>query len=65
MMVYNTVRLDHMVLWQSEHAWGIFVQPLAFFLFFTAAVAENKRIPFDLPEQRASSSPGTSPSTPG
>src|SRR3984957_9912819 len=50
MMVYNTVRLDHMVLWQSEHAWGIFVQPLAFFLFFTAAVAENKRIPFDLPE---------------
>src|SRR5580698_3657430 len=50
MMVYNTVRLDHMVLWQSEHAWGIFVQPLAFFLFFTAAGAENKRIPFDLPE---------------
>jgi NADH-quinone oxidoreductase subunit H len=50
MMVYGTVRLDDMVRWQSEHAWGIFVQPLAFFLFFTAAVAENKRIPFDLPE---------------
>ncbi len=50
MMVYNTVRLDDMVRWQSDHAWGIFVQPLAFFLFFTAAVAENKRIPFDLPE---------------
>jgi NADH-quinone oxidoreductase subunit H len=26
------------------------VQPLAFFLFFAAAVAESKRIPFDLPE---------------
>jgi NADH-quinone oxidoreductase subunit H len=50
MMVYGTVRLDDMVRWQQEHAWGIFAQPLAFFLFFTAAVAENKRIPFDLPE---------------
>jgi NADH-quinone oxidoreductase subunit H len=50
MMVYGTVRLDDMVRWQSDHAWGIFVQPLAFFLFFTASVAENKRIPFDLPE---------------
>ncbi len=50
MMVYGTVRLDDMVRWQESHAWGIFVQPLAFFLFFTAAVAENKRIPFDLPE---------------
>ena len=50
MMIYGTVELDTMVRWQQEHAWGIFVQPLAFFLFFTAAVAENKRIPFDLPE---------------
>src|SRR6204780_515341 len=50
MMVYRTVRLDDMVRWQEEQSWGIFVQPLAFFLFFTAAVAENKRIPFDLPE---------------
>ncbi|MDP8998856.1 MAG: NADH-quinone oxidoreductase subunit H, partial [Myxococcota bacterium] len=50
MMVYGTVRLDDMVRWQDNHAWGIFVQPLAFFLFFTASVAENKRIPFDLPE---------------
>jgi NADH-quinone oxidoreductase subunit H len=50
MMIYGTVQLDDMVRWQQEHAWGIFVQPLAFFLFFAAAVAENKRIPFDLPE---------------
>ena len=50
MMIYGTVRLDDMVRWQEDHAWGIFVQPLAFFLFFAAHVAENKRIPFDLPE---------------
>src|SRR5580704_11435066 len=50
MMIYGTIRLDDMVRWQSEHAWGVFVQPLGFFLFFAAAVAENKRIPFDLPE---------------
>jgi len=31
-------------------AWGIFLQPLGFLLFFTSAVAETKRIPFDLPE---------------
>ncbi len=50
MMVYGTVRLDEMVRWQGENAWGLFAQPLAFLLFFTAAVAEQKRIPFDLPE---------------
>jgi NADH-quinone oxidoreductase subunit H len=50
MMTYGTVRLDDMVRWQGENAWGIFVQPLAFFLFFVSAVAESKRIPFDLPE---------------
>ncbi len=31
-------------------AWGIFYQPFAAVLFLVAAVAENKRIPFDLPE---------------
>jgi NADH-quinone oxidoreductase subunit H len=50
MMIYGSVRLDDMVRWQGENAWGIFVQPFAFFLFFAAAVAETKRIPFDLPE---------------
>jgi len=50
MMLYGTVRLDDMVRWQGENCWGIFVQPVAFFVFFAAAVAETKRIPFDLPE---------------
>jgi NADH-quinone oxidoreductase subunit H len=49
-MVYGTLRIDQMVQWQAENAWGIFVQPLGFILFFAAAVAESKRIPFDLPE---------------
>lgn len=49
-MVYQTLRLEQMVQWQVDHAWGIFVQPLAFLLFFTAAVAETKRVPFDAPE---------------
>jgi NADH-quinone oxidoreductase subunit H len=50
LMIYGTLRVDEMVNWQTHHAWGIFVQPLAFLLFFAAAVAESKRIPFDLPE---------------
>ena len=50
LMIYGTMRMDEMVNWQTSHAWGIFVQPLAFLLFFAAAVAESKRIPFDLPE---------------
>ena len=50
MMVYGTIRLDDMARWQGEHTWGIFVQPLAFVLFFAAATAEGKRAPFDLPE---------------
>lgn len=49
-MLYGSVRLEDMVLWQDQNTWGIFVQPLAFFLFFAAAIAETKRIPFDLPE---------------
>ncbi len=51
MLVFGgTIRLDEMVRWQGDYAWGIFVQPVAFVLFFVAAVAESKRIPFDLPE---------------
>jgi NADH-quinone oxidoreductase subunit H len=50
LMVYGTLQLDLMVQWQAENAWGIFVQPVAFVLFMGAAIAESKRVPFDLPE---------------
>jgi NADH-quinone oxidoreductase subunit H len=55
-LVYGTVDLGSIVRQQSMSlggvlpAWGIFYQPFAAFLFLTAAIAENKRIPFDLPE---------------
>lgn len=55
-VTYGTLDLNAMVKWQSHMmfgwlpAWGILVQPLAFVLFLTAAIAENKRVPFDLPE---------------
>ncbi len=49
-MVYNTLLLDEMVQWQMDHVWGVVVQPLALVLFFFAAMAEMKRVPFDAPE---------------
>jgi NADH-quinone oxidoreductase subunit H len=55
-MIYQTVDLGQMVMAQSGHwfgwipRWGLLVQPLAALLFIPAAIAENKRIPFDLPE---------------
>jgi NADH-quinone oxidoreductase subunit H len=55
-LIYGTVDLGSIVEQQSGvllgflPAWGIFYQPFAAILFMTAAQAENRRIPFDLPE---------------
>jgi len=49
-IVYGGLRLGPMVEWQGHNTWGIFVQPLAFFLFLAALCAETKRVPFDQPE---------------
>lgn len=55
-LVFGTVDLRDMVHQQSGMiggvlpAWGVFYQPAGAILFLTAAIAENKRIPFDLPE---------------
>ncbi len=38
------------LLWGWLPKWGIFLQPLGCIIFMTAALAETKRIPFDLPE---------------
>jgi NADH-quinone oxidoreductase subunit H len=57
MMAFGTLRLEQMAVEQGAPlfggvlpAWGIFLQPLGFLLFFAAAFAETKRAPFDLPE---------------
>lgn len=38
------------LLWGWLPNWGVFVQPLGCIIFMTAALAETKRVPFDLPE---------------
>jgi NADH-quinone oxidoreductase subunit H len=55
-LIFGTVDLVSIVEQQSGTvlgflpAWGIVYQPFAAILFMVAAIAENKRIPFDLPE---------------
>jgi NADH-quinone oxidoreductase subunit H len=55
-MIYGTMDLQELVRGQGKNLggwiprWGIVVQPVAFFVFLTAALAETKRAPFDLPE---------------
>ena len=55
-MVYGTMDLQELVRDQGRTwggwipLWGIVVQPVAFFVFLAAALAETKRVPFDMPE---------------
>jgi NADH-quinone oxidoreductase subunit H len=51
-LVMGTLEPGMMVLHQGPNPlhWGWAVQPVAAILFFTAAIAETKRAPFDLPE---------------
>lgn len=55
-VVYGTLNLNEMaalqghLLWGWLPMWGIVVQPVAFFLFFTIMMAETKRAPFNSPE---------------
>jgi NADH-quinone oxidoreductase subunit H len=55
-MVYPSLRLSEIVRSQGSlllgffPAWGVFLQPLGFIIFLFAALAETKRVPFDLPE---------------
>jgi|GEM_PF-3809 len=50
LLVYGSLEPHTLVHAQLDSAWGIALQPIAFVLFFTAAIAETKRAPFDLPE---------------
>jgi NADH-quinone oxidoreductase subunit H len=55
-MIYPSLKLSSIVHFQGEllfgfiPKWGIFLQPLGFIVFLFAALAETKRVPFDLPE---------------
>jgi len=55
-MVYGTLSLQQMAEFQGQMAWGwlplwgVVVQPLGCLLFIVAALAETKRVPFDIPE---------------
>src|SRR6185436_17737071 len=57
-LVYGTLEPGAIVSQQTQfvsfdaprESWGIFLQPLGFILFLTAAIAETKRTPFDIPE---------------
>jgi NADH-quinone oxidoreductase subunit H len=56
LMIYGTV--DMGLIAQKQGAlwfgfiptWGVFVQPHMFVIFLVALMAENKRVPFDMPE---------------
>ncbi|MDP4209446.1 MAG: NADH-quinone oxidoreductase subunit NuoH [Bacteroidota bacterium] len=48
-MMSGTLSLSEIV-HQQESMWNIAYQPLAFIIFFTCALAETNRAPFDLPE---------------
>jgi NADH-quinone oxidoreductase subunit H len=56
LIIYGTMNFNQMVVAQGSllggwlPAWGIVYQPVAFFLFLTAMMAETKRAPFDVPE---------------
>lgn len=56
LIIYGTLNLNEMVvqqgqlLWGWLPMWGIVIQPLAFFIFLGAMMAETKRAPFDVPE---------------
>lgn len=53
-MVYETLQLTEIGAAQENFLrWGIFLQPLGFFMFLACAIAENKRTPFDVAEGEA------------
>ncbi|NRB19167.1 MAG: NADH-quinone oxidoreductase subunit NuoH [Rhodobacteraceae bacterium] len=48
-MLANSMQLTQIVAAQ-QGLWNIVLQPIGFFVFFVAGLAEAQRIPFDLPE---------------
>jgi NADH-quinone oxidoreductase subunit H len=51
LMMAGTLSLQGIVMAQKEQGmWFIFMQPVAFVIYFIAALAETNRAPFDMPE---------------
>jgi NADH-quinone oxidoreductase subunit H len=52
LMISQTLNLREIVLTQSGGFWhwNVFLQPVAFLLFFVGGLAELARVPFDMPE---------------
>jgi NADH-quinone oxidoreductase subunit H len=56
LLMSNSFNLSKIIMAQAAHpergiiGWNIWPQLIGFFCFFTAAVAETNRVPFDLPE---------------
>jgi len=48
-MITGSLKMSDIIVAQ-EHTWFIFTQPIAFLIYFIAAVAETNRTPFDLVE---------------
>ena len=51
LLISNSLSLKDIVLKQQQMGvWNVFIQPLGFFVYLVAAIAETNRSPFDLPE---------------
>jgi NADH-quinone oxidoreductase subunit H len=49
-MISGSLNLNEIIDKQHGMNWNVFYQPLCFIIFFTCALAETNRAPFDLPE---------------
>ena len=49
-LLSETFRMTEIVRLQQEQGWFLWKQPIAFLIFFCAALAEANRAPFDIPE---------------
>ena len=49
-LMARSLNLENIIDGQADKTWYVFYQPIAFVLFFTSALAESNRLPFDLPE---------------
>jgi len=53
LILVGNVRLTEVVAYQQQSLWFVFSLTLGFVLFAISALAENNRLPFDLPEAEA------------